>query len=79
MKIYKNANDTMRVGATEKNGKYIIIIEKEHKMLVATKNNHKAHVETDYSHYEKVFDTKEQANRYFLGIKKNNPTLKEAK
>lgn len=75
MKIYKNANDTMRVGAVEKDGKYIIIIEKERKMLVATKGNRKAHTETDYSHYEKAFDTAEQANRYFLGIKKNNPTL----
>lgn len=78
MKIYKNANDTVRVGATEKNGKYVIIVEKERKVLVATKGSHKPHVETDYSHYEKAFDTKEQANRYFLGIKRNNPTLKEA-
>ena len=76
MKIYKNANDTMRIGATEKDGKYIIIIEKEKKMIVATKGSKKPHIETDYSHFEKSFETSEQANRYFLGIKKNNPTLK---
>lgn len=75
MKIYKNANDTMRVGAVEKDGKYIIIIEKERKMLVASRNSRKAHVETYNTHYEKSFDSKEKANAYFKGIKKNNPTL----
>ena len=75
MKIYKNSNDTMRVGAVEKGGKYIIIIEKERKILVASKGSRKSHIESDYSHYEKAFDTAEQANRYFWGIKKNNPTL----
>lgn len=79
MKIYKNANDTVRVGAVEKNGKYVIIVEKERKMLVASKNSHKSHIETDYSHFEKAFDTADQANRYFLGIKRNNPTLTLAK
>jgi hypothetical protein len=78
MKIYKNSTDTMRVGAEERNGKYIIIIEKQFKRLVATKNSRKAHTEIDYSHFEKAFDTAEQANRYFLGIKKNNPTLARA-
>lgn len=78
MKIYKNSTDTMRVGAEERDGKYIIIIEKQFKRLVATKNSHKAHTEIDYSHFEKTFDTAEQANRYFLGIKKNNPTLARA-
>lgn len=77
MKIYKTQNDSMRVGAMEKDGKYIIIIEKPRKMLVATKGNRNAHIETDYNHYEKAFETAEQANRYFMGIKKNNPTLKE--
>jgi hypothetical protein len=76
MKIYKNESDTMRVGACERDGKYIIIIEKERKALVASRNSHKPHVEEYTAHYEKAFDTKEQANRYFLGIKKNNPTLK---
>lgn len=75
MKIYKNSTDTMRVGAEERDGKYIIIIEKQFKRLVATKNSRKAHTEIDYNHFEKTFDTAEQANRYFLGIKKNNPTL----
>ena len=75
MKLYKNADDTMRVGAVEKNGKYVIIIEKQFKRIVATKHSTKAHAETDYSHFEKAFDTKEQANNYFKGIKKNNPTL----
>lgn len=76
MKMFKNENDTMRVGAEERNGKYIIIIEKVRKTLVASRNSHKAHVEEYTTHFEKAFDTKEQANRYFLGIKKNNPTLK---
>lgn len=76
MTMYKNEKDTMRVGAYEKDGKYIIVVEKERPMLVASKNSTKAHVEYDYTHYEKQFDTKEQANRYFMGIKKNNPTLK---
>ena len=35
MKIYKNANDTVRVGAMERNGKFVIIVEKERKTLVA--------------------------------------------
>lgn len=76
MKIYKNSNDTMRVGATVRDGRYVIIIEKQRKMLVASKNSHKAHVESDYSHYEKSFNTAEEANRYFKGIFKNNPTLR---
>lgn len=76
MKKYRNADDTMRVGAYEKDGKYIIIIEKIRKTLVASRNSHKAHTEEYTTHFEKTFDTAEQANRYFLGIKKNNPTLK---
>lgn len=75
MKLYKNENDSMRVGAVEKNGKYIIIIEKKRNMLVASKNSRKAHIEEDYSHFEKSFDSAEEANAYFKGIKKNNPTL----
>ena len=76
MKIYKNESDTMRVGAYEKDGEYIIIIEKIRKTLVASKNSRKAHVEEYTTHFEKAFNTAEQANRYFKGIKKNNPTLK---
>lgn len=75
MKKYRNANDTMRVGAYEENGKYIIIINKERKMLVATKGSSKAHVETYYTDYRKEFDNPHKANRYFKGIKANNPTL----
>ena len=77
MTIYKNANDTMRVAATEKEGNYLIIIEKEMKMIVATKGSRNPHVESYYTHFEKAFKTKEQANAYFKGIKKNNPTLKK--
>lgn len=76
MKVYRNANDTMRVGAYEKDGRFCIVIEKVYKMQVATKGSSKAHVEEDIKHFEKCFDTADQANRYFLGIKKNNPTLK---
>lgn len=76
MKLYRNENDTVRVGALERDGRFVIIIEKERKLLVATKGSRKAHVETDYTHYEKEFDTKESANRYFKGIKRNNPTLR---
>lgn len=76
MKMYKTENDAMRVGAMQKNGKYIIVVEKERKMIVATKGNRKPHVETYYTHFEKSFDDAEQANRYFLGIKRNNPTLR---
>lgn len=78
MTIYKNANDTMRVGALEKNGKYVIIIEKKFNRIVATKNSKKAHSEIDYSHFEKSFNSAEQANNYFKAIKKNNPTLARA-
>ena len=74
-KIYRNANDTMRVAAIERNNKYVIVIEKERAMLVASRNSRNPHVEHYYDHYEKEFDNKEQANRYFKGIKRNNPTL----
>lgn len=77
MKVYRNDADTIRVGAYEKNGKYYIVIEKLFNRWVATRNSTKAHIEQDFSHYEKVFNSKEQANAYFGGIKKNNPTLKE--
>lgn len=77
MKLYKNANDTVRVGAMVKDGKFVIIIEKERKAIVATRRG--KGIDTFYSHYEKTFDTPQQANAYFLGIKKNNPTLKEDK
>lgn len=53
MKIYKNANDTMRVGCEERNGEYVIIIQKYFKRLVATKGSKKAHQEYDFSDYEK--------------------------
>lgn len=76
MKRYANANDTIRVGAIERNGKYVIIVEKGRKMLVATRNKRSPHVEVYYDHYEKEFDNKDKANAYFKGIKKNNPTLK---
>lgn len=76
MKKYRNENDTMRVGAYEKDGRFCIVIEEVRKMLVATKGSRKAHIEEYISHFEKCFDTADQANRYFLGIKKNNPTLK---
>ena len=76
MKIYKNDNDTVRVGCTEKDGKYLIVVEKEKKMLVATRHSKMLHVETYYTHFEKSFENKDLANKYFLGIKKNNPTLK---
>lgn len=75
MKTYKNENDTMRVGALERDGKYIIIIEKEKQMLVASRNSRKPHTESYYTHYEKRFDSREKANAYFKGIKRNNPTL----
>lgn len=77
MKTYKNSNDSMRVGAEKRNGKFIIIIEKQKKILVATKGSRKPHIEVDYTHFEKTFDEPEQANAYFKGILKNNPTLKE--
>lgn len=76
MKIYKNENDTVRVGAEKREGKYIIIVEKVRKFMVATKGTRKPHIEEDINHFEKEFSSKEQANRYFLGIKRNNPTLK---
>lgn len=76
MKKWMTSDGGMMVGATQQDGKYIIIIEKERKMLVATKGSRKPHIEYDYSHFEKAFDTPEQANRYFLGIKKNHPTLR---
>ncbi len=79
MKVYKNENDTMRIGAYEKNGKYYLVIEKEIRMLVATRNSKKSHVEYDYKHYEKEFNNAQQANNYFKAIKKNNPTLKKCK
>ena len=78
MKIYKNANDTVRVGAMERNGKFVIIVEKERKTLVASRNSHKPHIESYYDHFEKEFDDKDRANSYFRAIKKNNPTLKRA-
>ena len=77
MKVYKNENDTMRIGAYEKNGKYYLVIEKEIRMLAATRNSKKSHVEYNYTHYEKEFNTAQQANNYFKAIKKNNLTLKE--
>lgn len=79
MKKYTTKSGDMMVGATVVNGKYIIIIEKEKKLLVATKHSRKPHIEYDYTHYEKAFETPEAANRYFLGIKKNHPTLKEVR
>ena len=77
MKMYKNENDTMRIGAYEKNGKYYLVIEREIRMLVATRHSNKPHIEYDYTHYEKEFNTAQQANNYFKTIKKSNPTLKE--
>ena len=76
MKIYSNADDSIRVGAELRDGKYVIVIEKQRKILVASKNSTKAHIEYDYSHYEKTFTDPKQANAYFMGIKKNHPTLK---
>lgn len=77
MKRYRNENDTIRVGAYEENGKYVIEIAKQVKMLVATRGSRKPHVEYDIRSFKKEFDTKDRANAYFKGIKKNNPTLKE--
>lgn len=77
MKTYRTANDSMRVGAYEDKGQYVIIIEKKITLIVATKGSKRAHGETDFTHYEKRFSDKGQANKYFIGIKKNNPTLAE--
>lgn len=41
MKIYKNEDDTIRVGCVERDGEYVIIIEKYFKRLVATKGSKK--------------------------------------
>lgn len=77
MRTYRTNNDSMRVGAYEENGQYIIIIEKKITLIVATKGSKNPHGETDFTHYEKRFTDKERANKYFMGIKKNNPTLAE--
>lgn len=76
MKLYKTANDNMRVGAYEENGKFYLIIEKRIAFYVATKNSNKKHIEYDYRQTKKEFSSKDHANNYFKGIKRNNPTLK---
>ncbi len=75
MKTYKNETDTMIIEAFEENSKYILKIKKYTAHICGTRSG-KHVIEKWWDEYRKEFNTAEQANRYFKGIKKNNPTLK---
>lgn len=75
MKTFVTDKKSKYVEAFQRDGKYILKIYTK-KVAIMHKKGYKAWGEEYWDSFEKAFDTPEQANRYFLGIKKNNPTLK---
>lgn len=68
---FKNEDDTMRIKATQKDGKYVLEIwAYRTRGIYSKRGSYKTWTKT-----VKTFDTAKQANAYFVGIKKNNPTL----
>ena len=74
MKTFVNATKTKSIEAFLRDGKYVLRINTKRVMVIHQRG--KAHGEEYVDTIEKEFDTPEQANRYYLGIKKNNPTLR---
>lgn len=74
MKVY--SGEGIIVKAYERNGSYFLRIDTRTVRTVATRGSRKPHLEEGWREFEKMLATKEQANRYFMGIKKNHPDLK---
>ena len=74
MKRYES--ETICVEAYKRGGYYILRIRQYNNFYVATKHSRKAHIESGWtSPYEKKFEEKEQANKYFKAIKMRNPDM----
>lgn len=74
---YYRADNYLWIKAIEEDGKYKLLFTSRRLVMVATKNSRKAHTEAMVSFYDKVFDSKDKANRYFKAVKKNNPNLRQ--
>ena len=71
MKRY--AGHRVCVDAFKRGGYYVLRIRNYKTFLVATKGSKKSHWESGWMPaYEMKFETKERANKYFAGIKRNN-------
>ena len=76
MKKYVDENGTKIVYAYEEDGKYILDIKTYTAHICATRKRGVYSTEYWWTNTKKEFTSKESANKYFLAIKRNNPTLK---
>lgn len=74
MKRYESKN--IIVQSYKRGGYFILRIMNYNASLVATKHSTQAHIEEGWGcPYEKKFEEKEGANRYFTAIKRSHPDL----